>query len=182
MKMGPGSFPACLLTLSWFFLSSGAPVRILRYCSDSPLNTEALQLGSKEVEGVSGCRTLHASNLLVVTGYGTLLYSGLSEFWILFFCVHFQLTQIFLAAMILSIFFGVRAYWASRRSHLLQVFYRDGTFYFIVLAGNTLSSPSLPKPHIAFTVMSVGNAIAALFLPVSPLPAVSWFTSLLIHR
>ncbi|KAH6903093.1 hypothetical protein BKA70DRAFT_1303225 [Coprinopsis sp. MPI-PUGE-AT-0042] len=83
----------------------------------------------KEVEGVSGCRTIHASNLLVVMGYTTLLYSGLT-------------------AMVLSIFFGVRAYWASRRSPLLQVFYRDGTFYFIVLA-----------------VMSVGNGISALFLP-----------------
>ncbi|KAH6902700.1 hypothetical protein BKA70DRAFT_1304272, partial [Coprinopsis sp. MPI-PUGE-AT-0042] len=79
----------------------------------------------KEVEGVSGCRTIHASNLLVVMGYTTLLYSGLT-------------------AMVLSIFFGVRAYWASRRSPLLQVFYRDGTFYFIVLA-----------------VMSVGNGISA---------------------
>lgn len=83
----------------------------------------------KEVDGVTGCRTLSASNLLIVLGYTTLLYSGLT-------------------AMLLSVFFGLRSYWALRQSPLFQVFYRDGTFYFIALA-----------------VMSVGNGIAALLLP-----------------
>lgn len=78
---------------------------------------------------ISGCHTISASSLFILIGFATLVYNGLM-------------------GMVLSIYFGVKAYWAAKRSPLFQVFYLDGTFYFIVLA-----------------VMSAGNGIAALLLP-----------------
>ncbi|KAH6903098.1 hypothetical protein BKA70DRAFT_1567042 [Coprinopsis sp. MPI-PUGE-AT-0042] len=77
-----------------------------------------------------GCYIRRTKNLFAVVSYGILLYSGL-------------------VTMALSVYFGVRNYWTMRDNALIRVFYRDGTFYFIVLAG-----------------MAIANGLAALLLPV----------------
>lgn len=66
---------------------------------------------------------------LVMIGYAFLLYSVV-------------------ATMLLCMYFGIRLFWSSRQSPLIKIFYRDGTFYFVVLA-----------------LMSISNGIVALFLP-----------------
>ncbi|KAH6867638.1 hypothetical protein BKA70DRAFT_1493969 [Coprinopsis sp. MPI-PUGE-AT-0042] len=52
-------------------------------------------------------------------------------------------------AMCLSVYFGIKVYWASRKTNrLIKVFYEDGTYYFISLA-----------------VMALINVVGALCLP-----------------
>ncbi|TFK20549.1 hypothetical protein FA15DRAFT_123053 [Coprinopsis marcescibilis] len=86
--------------------------------------------GSEFAPFVPGCFGKFTENgLLVMIGYLCLLYSGL-------------------VTMILCLYFGFKIHWSSRRSPILKVFYRDGTFYFVVLA-----------------VMSIANGVAAQFLP-----------------
>ncbi|KAG2019706.1 hypothetical protein CC2G_005119 [Coprinopsis cinerea AmutBmut pab1-1] len=80
---------------------------------------------------VPGCVGKFTTNgELVMIAYVVLLYSGF-------------------VVMILCVYFGLRIYWRSRRSPLIKIFYRDGTFYFVVLA-----------------VMSIANGVSAQFLPV----------------
>ncbi|KAG2019750.1 hypothetical protein CC2G_005161 [Coprinopsis cinerea AmutBmut pab1-1] len=68
---------------------------------------------------------------LITISFAILLYSGM-------------------AMMVLSVYYGLRRYWRSlKRSPLVKVFYRDGTVYFIALAG-----------------MSILNGVAALLLPL----------------
>ncbi|EAU80640.2 hypothetical protein CC1G_10207 [Coprinopsis cinerea okayama7 len=79
---------------------------------------------------VPGCVGKFTTNgELVMIAYVVLLYSGF-------------------VVMILCVYFGLRIYWRSRRSPLIKIFYRDGTFYFVVLA-----------------VMSIANGVSAQFLP-----------------
>ncbi|KAH6902695.1 hypothetical protein BKA70DRAFT_1156221 [Coprinopsis sp. MPI-PUGE-AT-0042] len=95
-----------------------------------------------------GCYIRRTKNIFAVVSYGILLYSGLG--WI---APRHQLKQNaesrLLVTMALSVYFGVRNYWTMRDNALIRVFYRDGTFYFIVLAG-----------------MAIANGLAALLLPV----------------
>jgi hypothetical protein len=35
----------------------------------------------------------------------------------------------------LSLWFGLRMYWITPNSRLLNIFYRDGAFYFVTIAG-----------------------------------------------
>ncbi|TFK22976.1 hypothetical protein FA15DRAFT_705891 [Coprinopsis marcescibilis] len=79
---------------------------------------------------IPGCfGDLHESGSLVVGAYALLVYSGLMT-------------------MSLCVYYGLRVYWTLRRSPLLQIFYRDGTFYFAGL-----------------TAMSIANGVSALLLP-----------------
>ncbi|KAG2019731.1 hypothetical protein CC2G_005145 [Coprinopsis cinerea AmutBmut pab1-1] len=73
-----------------------------------------------------GCAVKRPSkhNIAVMVSYAVLLYSGLGH-----------------------VYYGLRVYW-TKRSPLIRVFYRDGTFYFIALA-----------------VMSIANGVAALIVP-----------------
>ncbi|KAH6908019.1 hypothetical protein BKA70DRAFT_289830 [Coprinopsis sp. MPI-PUGE-AT-0042] len=80
-------------------------------------------------EGFRGCTTESAKGSFVLLSYSLLLYSGL-------------------AAMTLSVYFGLRVFWTSRQSPLVKILYRDGTFYFIMLA-----------------VLAVANGVASLLLP-----------------
>ncbi|TFK22975.1 hypothetical protein FA15DRAFT_494861 [Coprinopsis marcescibilis] len=50
--------------------------------------------------------------------------------------------------MALCVYYGLRVYWILRHSPLLQIFYRDGTFYFVGLAA-----------------LSIANGVSALLLP-----------------
>ncbi|KAH6903084.1 hypothetical protein BKA70DRAFT_610296 [Coprinopsis sp. MPI-PUGE-AT-0042] len=86
--------------------------------------------GPSQFQSVPGCFGQFTNNgQLVMIGYAFLLYSVV-------------------ATMVLCIYFGVRMFWSSRQSPLIKIFYRDGTFYFVVLA-----------------LMSVANGVAAVFLP-----------------
>ena len=51
--------------------------------------------------------------------------------------------------MVLSLYYGLRLYWTSRESQLIQILYRDGAFYFITIA-----------------LMSVANGVVAMVTPV----------------
>ncbi|KAH6902710.1 hypothetical protein BKA70DRAFT_1434313 [Coprinopsis sp. MPI-PUGE-AT-0042] len=114
------------------------------YCSDSTLLVVAVGYhphnrndeftiflgGPSQFQSVPGCFGQFTNNgQLVMIGYAFLLYSVV-------------------ATMVLCIYFGVRMFWSSRQSPLIKIFYRDGTFYFVVLA-----------------LMSVANGVAAVFLP-----------------
>ncbi|KAH6903097.1 hypothetical protein BKA70DRAFT_1303245 [Coprinopsis sp. MPI-PUGE-AT-0042] len=70
------------------------------------------------------------SGRFVLICYATLLYSSL-----------------FTAA--LSLWFALRMYWITPNSRLMNIFYRDGAFYFVTIA-----------------VMSITNAIVAMVAPV----------------
>lgn len=85
---------------------------------------------SEYPENPYGCYIRTTKNLFAAVSYGILLYSGL-------------------VMMGLSTYFGVRNYWEIRDSPLIKVFYRDGTFYFMILAG-----------------MAIANGLASLLLPV----------------
>lgn len=66
-----------------------------------------------------GCSILQAKNIYIVIAYSTVLYSGL-------------------ATLVLSVWLGIANYRSIRDSKLLQIFYRDGLFYFIVMACMTI--------------------------------------------
>lgn len=66
-----------------------------------------------------GCSILNAKNIYIVVAYSTVLYSGI-------------------ATLVLSLWLGIANYRSIRQSRLLQVFYRDGIFYFIVMACMTI--------------------------------------------
>ncbi|KAH6908020.1 hypothetical protein BKA70DRAFT_289986 [Coprinopsis sp. MPI-PUGE-AT-0042] len=79
-------------------------------------------------EGLVGCTTASFNRTFILFAYSLLLYSGL-------------------VAMALSVYFGLKVFWASKQSQLVKIFYRDGTFYFVVLA-----------------VFAVVNGVAALLI------------------
>lgn len=87
--------------------------------------------GPSPFPGISGCVQRSSSGMILVAiGFCVLLYSGL-------------------VAMCLSVYFGIKVYWASRKTNrLIRVFYEDGTYYFISLA-----------------VMALINVVGALCLP-----------------
>ncbi|KAH6906571.1 hypothetical protein BKA70DRAFT_1429257 [Coprinopsis sp. MPI-PUGE-AT-0042] len=87
--------------------------------------------GPSPFDSIVGCVQRASSGMiLVVIGFCVLLYSGL-------------------VAMCLSVYFGIKVYWASRKTNrLIKVFYEDGTYYFISLA-----------------VMALINVVGALCLP-----------------
>jgi hypothetical protein len=107
-------------------------------CHPSLLHDFSLLAGgpSEYPSNPYGCYIRKTKNLLAAVSYGILLYSGLGRF-----TVHAGLEKnadcSCLVTMSLSIYFGVRNYWTMRDNPLIRVFYRDGTFYFIVLAGQS---------------------------------------------
>ncbi|TFK22977.1 hypothetical protein FA15DRAFT_705892 [Coprinopsis marcescibilis] len=79
---------------------------------------------------VPGCFSdLPVNATLVVSAFAILLYSNL-------------------LTMCISVYYGLRVFWALRHRFLIRIFYRDGTFYFTGSAA-----------------LSITNAVLALMLP-----------------
>ncbi|KAH6902715.1 hypothetical protein BKA70DRAFT_1304357 [Coprinopsis sp. MPI-PUGE-AT-0042] len=65
---------------------------------------------------LTGCLGLtHGASHYILICYSALFYSSI-------------------VTMVLSLYYGLRLYWNSRQSRLIQILYRDGAFYFITIA------------------------------------------------
>ncbi|KAH6903079.1 hypothetical protein BKA70DRAFT_1111303 [Coprinopsis sp. MPI-PUGE-AT-0042] len=76
---------------------------------------------------LTGCLGLtHGASHYILICYSALFYSSI-------------------VTMVLSLYYGLRLYWNSRQSRLIQILYRDGAFYFITIA-----------------LMSIANGVVAM--------------------
>ncbi|TFK20547.1 hypothetical protein FA15DRAFT_673393 [Coprinopsis marcescibilis] len=79
--------------------------------------------------GFPGCKGVFPNGTIVMITYALTLYSGI-------------------LVMALCIYYGFKKYWTNKPSHMIKIFYRDGTMYFIAL-----------------TVMAISNLLIAANLP-----------------
>ncbi|KAH6902706.1 hypothetical protein BKA70DRAFT_610851 [Coprinopsis sp. MPI-PUGE-AT-0042] len=96
------------------------------------------------------CSIISTHTIYVVVGYSLIFYSAI-------------------VTIVLSVWLGLVNYRSIGGSLLPKVFYRDGIFYFIVIAGLFLHQIDLSflKKSMFHQVMAVMNGVTAARLPVS---------------
>ncbi|KAH6903088.1 hypothetical protein BKA70DRAFT_1404384 [Coprinopsis sp. MPI-PUGE-AT-0042] len=90
-----------------------------------------------------GCSIISTHPMYVVVGYSLIVYNAI-------------------VTLVLSVWLGLINYHSIQDSPLLKVFYRDGVFYFIVIADNFILSQKTDFSP----VLAVVNGVTAARLPV----------------